>query len=205
MVRRIIQACLSLIAGGIVLFLFHSLLEAGLLLAALFGLAAAVGGFLLLSPKKIDPEYLKLAEIYGITPETVRKTIRKGETKVRTMRKIAETIENPKVREDIERICVLSEKIFRNFKTDPKDIRVARPLLNYYLDSTIKILRQYSKLAKKDSGSGHPDAVRRAEEVLGTIEQSFENQLKRLHEDDVLDLDTEIAVLKKAMKMDGAG
>ncbi len=205
MVKRIIQVCLSLIAGGAVFFFFHALLEAGLILASLFAIAAAMGGFLLLTPKKIDPEYQQLAEIYGITPETVRKTVRKGERKVRTMRKIAETIDNPKVRKDIERICVLSEKIFKNFKTDPKDIRIARPLLNYYLDSTIKIIRNYSRLAKKGSEMGDPATIQRAEEVLGTIEESFAKQLKRLHENDNLDLDTEIAVLKKAMKMDGAG
>jgi hypothetical protein len=52
---------------------------------------------------------------------------------------------------------------------------------------------------------GDPATIQRAEEVLGTIEESFAKQLKRLHENDNLDLDTEIAVLKKAMKMDGAG
>ncbi len=202
MIKRFIQICLSIIVGGGIFLFFHSLLEAGLILASLFALAAAIGGFLLLSPKKFDPEFQKLSEIYGITPATVRKTVRKGETKVRAMRKAAETIDNPSVRDDIERICVLAEKIFQNFKTDPKDITAARPLLNYYLDSTIKIIRQYSRLSKKGSGSGDPATIRRAEEVFGTIEKSFENQLKRLYDDDVLDLDTEISVLEKSMKMD---
>ncbi len=202
MFKRFIQLVLSAVLGGAVFLFFHSLVEAGLLFASLFGLAAALGGFLLLSPKKIDPEFQRLAEIYGLTPDTVRKTIGKGETKVRALRREAEAIGDKKVREDVERISNLAEKIYVNFKTDPKDIKAARQFLNYYLDATIKIIRQYVRLADKGPAAD-PEMLRKAEDVLGTIENAFEKQLKRLYDDDYLDLDTEISTLKKTMKMDG--
>jgi 5-bromo-4-chloroindolyl phosphate hydrolysis protein len=203
--KRIFQIISSILLGSAIFMFFHLLVEAGAVLASAFGLAAALGGFLLLNPKKWDPEIAKLAQVYGITPDVIEKTIKKGGKKLRAMRKYAETIDKQSVRKSIERIGETAEKIFQNFKHDPKDIKAARQFLNYYLDSTIKIIRQYAMLSQKGGGSGNAETLKKAEEVLGTIEKAFEKQLATLYDDDFLDLDAEISVLDKSMKMDGMG
>jgi len=203
--KRILQIISSAILGTGIFLFFNLLVDAGIVLASALGLAAALGGFLLLNPKKWDAELERLAQIYGITPDVIEKTIKKGVKKIRAMRKHAETIDKEPVKQSIDRICGTAEKIFQNFKQDPKDIKAARQFLNYYLDSTIKIIRQYAELSQKGGGSANAETLKKAEDVLGTIEKAFEKQLSTLYDDDFLDLDAEISVLNKSMKMDGMG
>ena len=85
--KRILQLVASVVLGSAVFLFFHSLVEAGLLVSTIFGIATLLGGALLFSPKKLDPEFKRLTEVYGITPETVEKVVKKGMKKVRVMRR----------------------------------------------------------------------------------------------------------------------
>ncbi|MBP7584754.1 MAG: 5-bromo-4-chloroindolyl phosphate hydrolysis family protein [Spirochaetes bacterium] len=203
--KRILQLVASVVLGSAVFLFFHSLVEAGLLVSTIFGIATLLGGALLFSPKKLDPEFKRLTEVYGITPETVEKVVKKGMKKVRVMRKYAAEIEKEPVRACVERIATHTESIFLDFKTDPKDLKAARLFLNNYLDSTTNIIGQYIELSHQGKGTANEETIRKAEEVLTTIEKAFEKQLAKLYDDDFLDLDAEISVIKKSMKMEGVG
>lgn len=201
--KRFLQIIFSAAVGAAVFGLMHFLVDAGALIAGALGLAAVLGGLLLLNPKKFDPELARLAQIYGITPDIIEKTIKQGAKKIRAMQKHAEKIDKESVRATITRICSLADSIFKDFKSDPKDMKAARQFLNYYLDSTLKITGQYANLSRKNTGAENSETLKKAEEVLGTIEKGFEKQLSKLYDDDFIDLDAEISVLDKTMKMEG--
>ncbi|MCP4134410.1 MAG: hypothetical protein GY754_25785 [bacterium] len=193
----------ALLIGGAVSALFFILFEAGFFLTAAAGLAGFVGGALLFSPKKIDPRLLELEKVHGISAKTLRSIISKGKRRVAKMQKIASSIEEKSVRQKIDNICETVEKIFEDFKYDPKDVKAARQFLSYYLDTTIKIIEQYSVLSKQPTSADGQKTLAKAEEMLGKIEEAFEKQLTKLYEDDFLDLDTEMTVLDSAIKFDG--
>jgi len=203
--KRFLQLFSSVVLGTAVFLFFHSLVEAGLLVATVFGAATILGGLLLFRPKNLHPEYAKLAEVYGITPESVEKAIKKGMRKVRAMRKMAGMIESESVRGCVQRIANHAESIFEDFKSDPKDLKAARQFLSNYMDSTQKIIGQYVALSGQGKGAENSETLRKAEGVLGTIEKAFEKQLQKLYDDDFLDLDAEISVIEKSMKMEGMG
>jgi len=191
---------------GIALFaLFFNFIEAGILLSFIFAIAGILGSFLLFTPKHINPELEKLAETYGITPDMIKKITKSGKKKIAKMRRVSRKTDDETVKEKIENICIIIEKIFKDFEHDPKDVKAARQFLNYYIDATLKIVQQYSLLSKKSPDSGREKTLRDVEESFAKIEKAFENQLNKLYDDDFLDLDAEISVLKKSIDSDGLG
>jgi 5-bromo-4-chloroindolyl phosphate hydrolysis protein len=193
----------SALVGAATFVLFSILFEAGILISTIFAIAGFLGTTLVFTPKKVDPEMKRLEEIYGITPRKIRSIVGKGKRKIKKMKKIAQTIDNPKIQERIHNISGITEKIFLNFTKDPKDVKAARQFLNYYLDATIKIIKQYSVLSKMNTDKKNREVLKKAEDLLGTIEKTYEEQLQKLYEDDFLDLDTEIQVLERSIKLDG--
>jgi 5-bromo-4-chloroindolyl phosphate hydrolysis protein len=144
-----------------------------------------------------------LARVHGISPEKLNNIIRNGRKKLRKIKKLAMGIDDGSVRGKILDIHEVARKIFENFKKDPKDVKYARQFLNYYLDTVIKIIIQYTDLLGKNISSDDKETLKRAEEMLTVIEETFTKQLGKLYEDDFLDLDSELKVLEKTIKYDG--
>ena len=202
-VKKIFKWIASAICGAAVFFLFFVVFESHILITLLCSLAALLGVFLSLSKKKIDPELKKLALHYGLTPRNIKKTIKQGRKKVSSIKREAKKIEKQSVQKKIMSICDTLDKIFKDFEKDPKDIKAAREFLNYYLDATKKIIKQYSILSKQKTDSKKRETLKKAEDLMSTIEEAFENQLTTLYNDDYLDLNAEISVLDKAIEMQG--
>ncbi len=193
----------SVLIGAVSFLAFFTLFEAGFLASLLLSLAGAAGGFLLFTPREIDPEFAELERIYGITPSVLKKTINYGNKKLKKMRLLKDQIDEKSVRDRVEKIARLTERIFEDFKKDPKDIKAARQFLNYYLDATLNIIEKYRELSKMKSDPDREKTIRKVNDLLLSVERAFENQLHQLYNDDFLDLDTEISVLEKAIKQDG--
>jgi len=142
----------------------------------------------------------------GIKEEELRKTVKEGLDKVKEMRIISLTIKDKIVKQKVDDIFNIVEKIFDDFKKDPNDIKASRQFLGYYLDSTIKIIKKYAEISDQNINS---EVVRstlsRTEKLLDTIKTAFEKQLSHLLQNDILDLDAEVEVLDKTLKMEGLG
>ncbi len=195
--RWIISAA---ICSGIFSLLFI-VVDAGALISLLLGGTAFAGGALLLSPDKIDPVFEALAKEHGITPGQLRKILKNGKEKVKILRNSAADLKDPAIKTEINKIAGTAEKIFQNFERDPKDIKAARQFITYYIDAAINVIKQYSDLS--DNAPDKKDFQIKVTELLKTISKSFDTQLKKLYEDDFLNLDVEMKVLEKTIKSEG--
>lgn len=140
----------------------------------------------------------------GVENAEVRAVLKKGFDKQQTLKKLRVKISKRQIREKVNRIVDVVDRIFENLKKDPKDIKAARQFLNYYLDSTITILEKYVQLSMHGAaGSELKTTLEKTESMLDNIEHSFEVQLGKLLSNDVMDLDTEIKLLEKTFKMEG--
>ena len=81
---------------------------------------------------------------------------------------------------------------------DPKDLYRARKFLKVYLDGTARVTESYAKTHGKDASTAELD--KNFQEVLDSIESTFGEQHKKLLENDQLDLDVKIEVLKTQLK-----
>lgn len=142
----------------------------------------------------------------GIKEEELRKTVKEGLDKVKEMRTISLTIKDKIVKQKVDDIFNIVEKIFDDFKKDPTDIKASRQFLSYYLDTAIKIIKKYIEISGQNINSEVvKSTLGRTEKLLDTIKSAFEKQLSHLMQNDILDLDAEVEVLDKTLKMEGLG
>ena len=189
----------GLVAGGVFL-LFFLLLDAGLLIALGLGVLGFIGGQFLFHQKEKPLEFV--AE--GLTMEQVNQVILKGQGQVKRIEWLNRKISKPQVKDEVASICATASAIFENFKEDPKDVKTARKFLTYYLDTTERILDRYVAISGKGIRDDDIDeTLNKVEEMLGLIDQTFKKQMTKLLEDDVLDLEVEMEVLRKTIRSEG--
>lgn len=169
-------------------------------LSTVGGIAGIAAGLLIFKPQKKPDERMAYS---GITPEMVNEALREGKAMVANLRSIGSRVANPLVQFKVKQIADVADKILDDIRSDPGDLKAARPFLNYYLDSTVKILERYAELSdKKVLDKDVAQALKRVEGLLDSIRLSFHKQLAKLQENDMLDLDTEMAVLERTIRLD---
>ena len=115
----------------------------------------------------------------------------------------ADRITHPEVRERVARLCASAEKILDELRKEPRQIDLARAFLTYYLEAAYRIVRGYAGLLSR--GVSSPDVqatLGHAETSLDAIQRAFDKQLAGLLEHEVIDLDSEVALLEKTVQMD---
>ena len=111
---------------------------------------------------------------------------------------------NHNVRIEILEICTVANDIFDNFVKDPKDIKASRRFLIYYLDTTERIVAKYYELSRSTYLSDEAKkTLKNVENTLVLIKDSFRSHLKKLTENDVMDLEAEVKVLQNTIKREG--
>ena len=135
--------------------------------------------------------------------DDVATVIRDAQTQVDEIAAVAEAIEKPDVRRKVSLLCRTAESILLELRNEPGQVSLARPFLSYYLEAANRIVRGYVDLSRRDLDS--PDTrttLARAEASLDSIQRAFDSQLAGLLQHQVLDLDSEIALLEKTVQMD---
>ena len=126
------------------------------------------------------------------------------EAKLREIRQLNDDIDNEAVSERIDRIGALTASIFRVVREKPERADEVRKFMNYYLPTTLKLLKSYSLMEKQSyQGENIQASRRKIEEVLETLVHAFEQQQDKLFQSDALDVETDISVLETMMASDG--
>jgi 5-bromo-4-chloroindolyl phosphate hydrolysis protein len=141
-----------------------------------------------------------------VTRETIATALREGAQKIGELEALSARIADLSIRRKFDAIVSAARSIIDDLKKNPKDIRAARQFLNYYLDATIRIVTRYADLSEKKLASTEiQESLRKAEAMLEMIKGAFEKQHVRLLEDDVMDLDAEMSLLRQTIQMEGLG
>ena len=120
------------------------------------------------------------------------------------LRGLNETIEDIPISDKIDRIEALTAKIFRIVEENPEKLPQIRRFMNYYLPTTLKLLRSYSTLEKQGiKGENISSAKENIGRILDTLATGYEQQLDQLFESDVIDIAADINVLESLMQQDG--
>ena len=126
------------------------------------------------------------------------------ESKLRQIRELNDSIRDPAVSERIDRIGELTAGIFRVVRENPEKADEVRKFMNYYLLTTLKLLKSYSLMERQSyQGETIQASRKKIEEVLNTLVRAFEQQQDRLFRADALDVEADISVLETMMASDG--
>ena len=126
------------------------------------------------------------------------------EAKLREIRQLNDDIDNELVSERIDRIGALTASIFRTVREKPERAEEVRKFMNYYLPTTLKLLKSYSLMEKQSyQGENIQASRKKIEDVLESLVHAFEQQQDNLFRSDALDVETDISVLETMMASDG--
>lgn len=123
---------------------------------------------------------------------------------LREIRLINDLIPDPVISAKIDRIEEVTHKILQYQKTHPQRTEQLRTFLNYYLPTTLDILRSYARLdAQGVEGENITAAKERIEGMMDKVVEGFEKQLDKLFSSDAMDIAADVQVLENMLKKDG--
>ncbi len=136
--------------------------------------------------------------------ETVDDIIAEGLSYLRQVKQANDAIPDEKITNQITRMEVATDKIFRYIAKHPEDASQIRKFMNYYLPTLLKLLNSYINLNEQGIKGGHiSTTIENIEGILSTIADAFEKQLDNLFADDALDISTDIKVLETMLAQEG--
>jgi len=123
---------------------------------------------------------------------------------LREIRQINDDIPDEVMSAKIDRIEEITGKILAYQKARPEKAGQLRSFLNYYLPTTLKILRAYAQLdAQGIEGENISAAKARIEGMMDQVVAGFEKQLDKLFQDEAMDINSDVQVLENMLKKDG--
>lgn len=120
------------------------------------------------------------------------------------IREVNDAIPDEVMSAKIDRIGEITGKILDYQRSHPGKSSQLRSFLNYYLPTTLKVLRAYAQLdAQGIEGENISAAKKRIEGMMDQVVDGFEKQLDKLFADDALDITSDVEVLENMLRKDG--
>jgi 5-bromo-4-chloroindolyl phosphate hydrolysis protein len=108
------------------------------------------------------------------------------------------------MQKELDAISNQFRQIFKIIKEDPKDIKNARRYMNTTFLSLSTIVNQSVQLFQVPNLSDEAKAsLKNAKEGMRMIREATDKQINKFYENNILDLDVELAVLKKSLSARG--
>ena len=139
-----------------------------------------------------------------VREETAQEAAAREDDILREIRQVNDQIPDEVMSAKIDRIEEITRKILNFQKAHPNKEGQLRTFLNYYLPTTLKILRAYAQLdAQGIEGENISAAKKRIEDMMDQVVSGFEKQLDKLFQDDAMDITSDVEVLENMLKKDG--
>lgn len=138
------------------------------------------------------------------TPDVRQTYMDELERTLNELYQLNQQIEDEGVSKRIDRIGELTGGIFRAVIDNPGREAEVRKFMNYYLPTTLKLLKSYDLMESQScQGENIVASRRKIENVLDLLIEAYEKLLDRLFGNDALDIATDIDVLETMMAGDG--
>ena len=143
-----------------------------------------------------------------VIPETgdaaADEVIRKGREMMERIQEENDLIPDPALSRQMDDLNRLCGQIFRTVAEKPKKAPQIRRFMDYYLPTTLKMLKSYRVMDQREvTGQNAQEARSRIVKAMGVVLSACEKQLETLYHDDMLDVTTDIQVLEQMLKRDG--
>ena len=120
------------------------------------------------------------------------------------IRELNDRIADEAISAKLDRMEQVSGRIFKLIEEDEAKRDAAGTFLNYYLPTTLKLLRAYDDMSRQGvQGENITGTMERVRGMMSTIVTAFERQLDSLFGDQALDISTDITVLDNMMAREG--
>jgi len=194
------------IAGGVVIAgatFLTAWLAAGqsVAAAAAIGLGALLGFFLTYGVDARGEKGVDAAS--GVSVQEVQEALAEARGRIGAIEEAAKKLAGAtayELRRKVRDVVTAASKVLQLIEEDPRDLRRARKFLHVYLDGAKTVTENYASTAAK---APSPELEAKFRSVLDDMHKTCEEQYARLLENDTLDLDAQIEVLKLRLTKEG--
>ena len=152
-----------------------------------------------------DPEPVKEEPKTTGNPE-IDALIKERDRAVSEMRRLNDSIEDPTISAQIDRLETTTAKIVDHVVKNPDKLSDIRRFMNYYLPTTLKLLNAYDRADSAGISGANVDGTKgKVENIMETIVTAFDKQLDSLFGAEALDISTDITVLEQMLAREGIG
>ena len=121
---------------------------------------------------------------------------------IHELRKLYDKVNDEIIRNLVKDIIKISDKIYKEVVTNTDKLYKLERFNNYYLVTIKKIIEKYIKLSNnKIKNSKNEEFFIKIQEFLKNVTVSFNNLYQSLYTDEIIDLDAEMQVMEKEMKI----
>lgn len=153
--------------------------------------------------KEIDNEKLN-EEIENLEKDEIESTIKIGRNYIEQIKNIRNELYKEEIAVKLDKLGNVSNQILVQVEKNPNKIQEVNKFINHYLPITIKLINSYKDINNQVvQGENIENAKLEIEKSIDLINSAFENLLDDLYEDVVLDISTDISVLKTLFKQEG--
>jgi 5-bromo-4-chloroindolyl phosphate hydrolysis protein len=132
--------------------------------------------------------------------DDLKKTLIEGKIKVMRILKLSSSVKNPKICEKIKNLCNIADQIIKEVERDPSDLSRSKQFFNYYLVETERLINKYIILAGNQLSSKEIyNSVMKMESTFDLLEDGYGKILVSLLDNDVMDIDAMVEVLKNEL------
>lgn len=111
---------------------------------------------------------------------------------------------HPDIKERGKSLLESGVSIFEFLKKNPSKIKLARRFLTYYLDTAAQIMTRYEGFSQTEINSPEMDKIYKdTESALEILDKSFNKQLIKLMQNEIMEFEVDIRVLKDTLKEEG--
>ncbi|AUN13828.1 5-bromo-4-chloroindolyl phosphate hydrolysis family protein [Paraclostridium sordellii] len=153
--------------------------------------------------KEIDNGKLN-EEIENLEKDEIESTIKIGRNYIEQIKNIKNELYKEEIAVKLDKLGNISNQILVQVEKNPNKIQEVNKFINHYLPITIKLINSYKDINNQVvQGENIENAKLEIEKSIDLINSAFENLLDDLYEDVVLDISTDISVLKTLFKQEG--
>lgn len=121
---------------------------------------------------------------------------------IHELRKSYDELNNMETKKILKDIIKISDKVYKEVVGNTDKLYKVERFTNYYLVTVQKILEKYIKLNQDIIRNSQNEAFFiKIEEFLKNVTISFEDLYKSLYNDEIIDLDAEMQVMEKEIKI----
>jgi len=164
--------------------------------------ALAAGGYFCFYGRDVRPRKVTLPEVPGVDRDAVTAQLKQAYGRLQGVEAAARSIAVPEFVERLERIIGIGKGILQEIERDPRDAARARRFLNLYLDSAERVTTEYARTHQQIRSR---PLERNFRQLLIDMERTFEEQHRKLLDNDLISLDVEIEVLNARLRHEGVG
>lgn len=163
--------------------------------------ALGTGVFLTFKPKK---KTISLDLDDNENNQLLQENYQKAVADYEYLQKSLKQINDVELRNQLQKMQKTSANILHYLQKHPEKLSLARRFIDYYQDTTAKLVEKYIELERTQLHTANVNAIKqRTKNTLIGLDNAYTEQFEKLISDQLLDMEAELKVMENTIKADG--